>query len=677
MEHVSTFNNFTTPLEKLPIATVLNRIKSGKYKAEIHQIRIAKAEGREEEASQLKRKLPAFTPSAVYTNRRKSDSLETYTKLIILDIDKLERDTLYHCIQKTNDDAHTLASFISPSGTGLKIIARVDTDKELHKKAFLQVQAYYENLLEIEVDKSGKDISRLCYYSYDPHLYYNPVSISFNINPTDIQMEMRENKAYDKLYLGAVRFTLNREQYIEGNRNNFVYQLACNCNRKGIPQNLAESFILTDYDYNSDEVYAAIKSAYQNSNEYASDKFKKKESKSNTGEKETKHRQTNVQILDKLETYLLNKYKFRFNIISQKIEWKPSADRPFQPMNDFQENSILRDLLKNGINCSQSLLRFILKSDFCRVYNPFEEYFYALPEHDGEEYINQLADTITTSDQELWRVCFKKWLVAMVACSLHEDAINHTVIVFTGKQGLGKTTWIEALLPEQLRCYLFSGTINPNNKDTLIHLSECMLINLDELENLNKSEIGALKELITKSNIRMRRAYGHHAESMPRRASFAGSVNSAQFLNDSTGSRRFLCFEVDNIEYQHQIDIDKVMAQALSLFTEGYQYWFDRNEILQINLNNESYEIRSLEEELLLSNFEPCEKEEASFNISTSELASKISFANGINVNNGTIRRLGLALVRNKFLRHKKQGRYVWAVKELLFNQNIQGYHKL
>ena len=55
----------------------------------------------------------------------------------------------------------------------------------------------------------------------------------------------------------------------------------------------------------------------------------------------------------------------------------------------------------------------------------------------------------------------------------------------------------------------------------------------------------------------MRKAYGHNNENMPRRASFAGSVNTAQFLNDTTGSRRFLCFEVEHIEYNHEIDINK------------------------------------------------------------------------------------------------------------------------
>jgi predicted P-loop ATPase len=217
-------------------------------------------------------------------------------------------------------------------------------------------------------------------------------------------------------------------------------------------------------------------------------------------------------------------------------------------MNDFIENSMLRECLKGRIKTNLSSLRNLLYSDFCELFNPFEDYFFNLPTYDEKtDYITELANTITTTKQDLWQQCFKKWLVAMVGCVLDDKVINHTVIVFSGKQGLGKTTWVEKLVPKQLKEYLFSGTINPNNKDTLVQLAECMLINLDELENLNRSEIGSLKEIITKTQIRMRKAYGHNNETMPRRASFAGSVNTAQFLNDSTGSRRFLCFELEGI----------------------------------------------------------------------------------------------------------------------------------
>jgi predicted P-loop ATPase len=253
----------------------------------------------------------------------------------------------------------------------------------------------------------------------------------------------------------------------------------------------------------------------------------------------------------------------------------------------------------------------------------------------------------------------------MVGCVLDDKIINHTVIVFSGKQGLGKTTWVEKLVPKQLKEYLFSGTINPNNKDTLVQLAECMLINLDELENLNRSEIGSLKEIITKTQIRMRKAYGHNNETMPRRASFAGSVNTAQFLNDSTGSRRFLCFELEGIQYQHEVNIDDVFSQALYLFKSGFRHWFDQEEIKNITENNEQYQLRSPEEELLLTWFEPCEKEKANAFLNASQIATKLAEKAKININDGTINKLGKALKKHNFLRLKKNGIFVYALNEI------------
>lgn len=237
----------------------------------------------------------------------------------------------------------------------------------------------------------------------------------------------------------------------------------------------------------------------------------------------------------------------------------------------------------------------------------------------------------------------------MVGCVLDEKVVNHTVIVFSGKQGIGKTTWLENLVPKQLKNYLFSGTINPNNKDTLIHLAECMLINLDELENLNRSEIGSLKEIITKTQIRIRKAYGHNNETMPRRASFAGSVNTTQFLNDTTGSRRFLCFEVEAIQYDHNTNIDKVYAQALHLFQNNFCYWFNQQEIKSINENNEQYQIQSVEEELLLTWFEKPEEETNALKqgiryLNASQIAAKLAEKTKINITDVTINKLGKAL---------------------------------
>ena len=141
--------------------------------------------------------------------------------------------------------------------------------------------------------------------------------------------------------------------------------------------------------------------------------------------------------IDRLELFLSTRYVFRHNIVSGKLEFQYFGKKKWNVMNDFIENSMLRECLKGRIKTNLSSLRNLLYSDFCPLYNPFEDYFNNLPEYDEkEDYITQLADTISTTKQDLWQQCFKKWLVAMVGCVLDEKVINHTVIVFSGKQGI-------------------------------------------------------------------------------------------------------------------------------------------------------------------------------------------------------------------------------------------------
>ncbi|MEZ7509597.1 VapE family protein [Cloacibacterium sp. Arc13] len=694
------FKNFNEVSEQKDFLKILEDIKSGTYKNAITYLRKSLADDKKEAAERAKKSLPAFTPSATFKGGRKMEFLTNYNGLIVLDIDKLEKEKLQQCKTKIRLDDFVFASFVSPSGNGLKILVKVSSDKEQHKETFLELQRYFEELLQVEIDKSGKDITRLCFFSYDPELYLNINAEIFAPGSDENQQNLPPEKPKTKsqkpttddtllIYEHTVRFTENKVRFEEGNRNNFVFALANNLNRKGISESMALGYILADYGYDAKEVTTAVQSAYQNTAEHNTDTFQPKTKsaksvqsvsiKTNSGESSaTKTNDGNFSddeeeqpsYIDKLEMFLNNRYNFRYNNVLGKLEFKTLKATKWKAMTDFAENSILREILKAKVKCSINSLRNLLHSDYCEMFDPFEVYFESLPKNEDEtDYIEMLADTITTTKQDLWRTCFKKWFVAMVACVLDEKQVNQTVIVFSGKQGLGKTTWIEKLMPKQLKEYIFSGTINPSNKDTLIHLAECMLINLDELENLNRSEIGSLKEIITKTHIRMRKAYGHNNENLPRRASFAGSVNTAQFLNDTTGSRRFLCFEVEHIEYTHDIDINKVYAQALQLKEDGFRHWFNQEEIKEINQNNEQYQLLSPEEELLLTWFEPATKENANAFYNASQIAVRLAELSKINISDGVVNKLGKALKKHGFLRLAKNKSYVYAVKEFSFEQ--------
>ncbi len=707
--NLSIFQNFTTITENKPFADILTDIKTGKYRGPVTYIRKCLQEQKLDSYEKAKKGLLAFTPSGQFEGGRNQETLKKYSGIIVLDFDKLSPEQLKKCRESVMDDHFTLAVFISPSGNGLKVFVQTQATPSTHKNTFLHVQAYYESLSGLSIDKSGKDYTRLCFMSLDPDLYHNPNSQVFSdtlsskssneeSHPINQNQSVLDGKMdpdsevkpkaipqldFLKIYHDSIKLTEHKESFTIGNRNNFVHQLGCNLNRKGVPFAAALGFILADYNYDEKEVMAAVNSAYKNTSEHAikretgsppllqkSKPVNESISAAADENSEDEEPRKRIPAIDRVENFLLLKYRFRNNTITGRLEYRFITKKVWHQVNDYIENSMLRELLKNKVRTNMSGLRNLLYSDFCELYNPFSTYFESLPAWDEQtDYIAQLAETITTTHQELWHTCFKKWLVAMVGCVLDEHTINQTVIVFSGKQGVGKTTWMENLIPGELKQYLFSGTINPNNKDTLIHLSECMLINLDELENLNRTEIGSLKELITKTHIRIRRAYGHNNETLPRCASFAGSVNTAQFLNDTTGSRRFLSFEVLEINYHHNIILNDVYSQALHLYKNDFRYWFNRDEITAINENNEQYQLRSPEEELLLTWFEICTKEEANVFLNASQIAAKLADKAKINITDGTVNKIGKALTKHKFLKLKNHGIRSYALRELTWEE--------
>lgn len=366
-----------------------------------------------------------------------------------------------------------------------------------------------------------------------------------------------------------------------------------------------------------------------------------------------------------IEEFLNAHFSFRYNEITGRIEYRSIKKNSFRELTDFDLNSVIREIEHNKIRYSTTKLRSLLYSNYVPRYDPVKEYLSKLPENDeNNDYIKELSSTIQTSDQQKWNKYLTKWLVAWVASLLDDSKINHTVIVLNGDQGIGKSRWLSKLVPEALSKYVFAGTINPDNKDTLIYLSECVLINLDEFENLNRNQLGGIKELITKENIKLRRPYGYSAENLPRRASFVASVNKHEFLTDVTGNRRFLCFEALKIDYNHNINMDLVFSQALALYNKGYEYWLNSDDIAEINASNENFRAISLEEEALMTYYEPTISSELL--LSTTEILSKLSDLTRIPVNTASRKRLGEALRKNHFQRVKRKGRYLYSLRERL-----------
>jgi predicted P-loop ATPase len=321
--------------------------------------------------------------------------------------------------------------------------------------------------------------------------------------------------------------------------------------------------------------------------------------------KQPAHKKTSKSEI--IEGFLSLKYEFRFNTIKCKPEMINLAEneKHFYPLDKYKLNSLKRELDGNNIETSTNALKELFESDFSPAVNPIQEFFRDLPaikkiEHD---YIADLCNTVTVVNSNKWKEYLTKWLVAVVANAMTDHGCqNHTCLVLTGGQGKFKTTWLDNLAPKKLSAYIFTGKLDPNNKDSLTYIAEFLFINIDDqLRQLNKKDENELKNLITTPSVKYRRPYDPWITEYPHLASFMASVNGNDFLTDPTGSRRFLPFEVENIDINKakSIDMDKVWAQAYNLFKSGFIYYFNDEEIQELHEGNKAFQVTSQEEQLI------------------------------------------------------------------------------
>ena len=166
-------------------------------------------------------------------------------------------------IEKIKTITYTYISFVSPSGRGAKVIVEVDTDQSQHGYAFRQIADYYENELGVTIDRSGKDITRLCFMSFDPNAYLNQSHQVFEISNKPKSQVVSKVIAYEAALKICVAKTTKKYTFKNGNRNNFTYEFALNCHLAGIPITITKTYYAAHFDYPINEAMPTIESAYK------------------------------------------------------------------------------------------------------------------------------------------------------------------------------------------------------------------------------------------------------------------------------------------------------------------------------------------------------------------------------------------------------------------------------
>ena len=305
-------------------------------------------------------------------------------------------------------------------------------------------------------------------------------------------------------------------------------------------------------------------------------------------------------IYDSINEYMLEKYDIRYDELCHEFQISIKGQDKWEIL---ESNSFLIELAQSNIEVHTAKLEIFLRSHFIPRFNPIAEYFKMLPKWDGEDHIQKLSSYLSLKEPALFTYHFKKWLVRAIKCALEQEYFNKQCLVLVHpQQNSGKSTWCRFLSPPTLSKYLAEDMAT--DKDARIQLTRNFLINLDELSVLAKREINALKSYFSKTMINERLPYDRKNTTLYRTCSFIGSTNRATFLNDETGSVRWLCFELDgkiDFGYSSKIDINKVWSQAYHLAYTDKTFYpeLTLRDISENERRNKNYQETSMEEELL------------------------------------------------------------------------------
>ena len=267
-QNITIFKNIKetdTPFHR-PIGNILQRIKNGATKNLVKQIRQEKRKG---ERNELKKNLPAICFSGIF-NKRNDNAIQEHTGFICLDFDGYEKQKeLLQDKENLTKNNFVFSAFISPSGQGLKVIIKIPNDAENHVNYFNSLEKHFDNP---RFDTTCKNLSRVCYESYDPLIYINENSSVWDkIEEKEYQERHTlrdaptipitdENKIVDIL----TKWWLKKYPMVEGQRNNNVFVLASAFNDYGINKSLA-NYVLSNYqtkDFGIREINRTIDSAY-------------------------------------------------------------------------------------------------------------------------------------------------------------------------------------------------------------------------------------------------------------------------------------------------------------------------------------------------------------------------------------------------------------------------------
>lgn len=294
--------------EKIKLEEFVMLLKSPAHAKAINHMQAELQKGNKVEFDRLKKMLPGVTPCGVFEGGRQKKHLKQLSSLKVFDFDHISSDKFEAVFAKAKQLPGVVLVAVSPSGEGIKIFMWVNAPLEMHDEMFSYLAAELEKALGIEVDKSGKDINRLCYLPSPDGLFYNPDAVAVEKVPGNpvvkgaegaattsaphatevvkkgvsttigvpVYLLKNETEAYAEIANSHIRkqwvnceaLSIHMETkscFKDGVRNEFIFKYACKACQCGIPRPISQAWAESRYataGFQVGEIIAAFGSGY-------------------------------------------------------------------------------------------------------------------------------------------------------------------------------------------------------------------------------------------------------------------------------------------------------------------------------------------------------------------------------------------------------------------------------
>lgn len=592
------------------IQDVINTLRDSKYINLIKNFRadypLYQREGsikRKELIDYALRDLPNIIFSTECEKKNGKERILAYNPLLMLTISNLHStETAKNLRNRAGVLPYTRLAFIGADGVSMNIVCEIKplatTDDNpipfLHR-AYKMLSRIYSDFLRVSIDKTDDIITESCRMSYDPDLYHNPHSTSY---PVDMQLNTPEltsdmpicapiqvidrddRNKWRRIYIDNLRKAQNEAFNAPDQSFETLLLLARYCHETNMPQALAEGFTIRNGEYC--DMPTLVRDTF--ATEYETEVRKAYPEK---------HLNQTAKLMMRTQQFMNTHFRMRRNVLNGAVEYRNNdgSDFEYHLLTKEAMNTMTHMALASGLNTWDKDLNRYINSHFIPSYDPVNEWLSNLPAWDGKDRVTAIARRVPTDTLD-WEHNFHVWMRSMVAQWMGRDDQHGNAIapILIGGQNTGKTSFCRILLPEHLMYYYNDSIDFKDDRGVFLALSSFALINIDEFDSLTKRQQPLMKFILSKADVKYRAAYKTFIEQHKRYASFIGTTNNLQPLNDPTGSRRFICVHVTGvIDHTTPIDYDQLYAQLREEVIRGERYWFTKEEGDRITMLNQQF----------------------------------------------------------------------------------------